>query len=567
MSESSGSAENDDSAGSGRSGNRIPDEALLADLRRVAEEVDGSPSMADADERGAFSPSTYQSRFGSWTDAKEAAGVPVDAGGVTYTDDELLEDLLAFADELGETPTRAQMRTDGPRAPSTYADRFGSWTDALAEAGLDTREHATGIPEAELLSELRRVTEEVGRCPTSEEFDERGRYSAATYFRRYDSWAAALDRAGVSESYPLPSRRQVSDNDLVAELDRLASALGRPPTETEMSELGEHSPKTYRRRFGSWEAALVAADLDLDRRVTGGGKRRIPTAKLVADVHRVAEERGRPPTVAEIREDGEYAVTTYLDRFGSWNCALDAAGLEPRRSRRDAIPTRELVRELRQMATRLGRRPRRADMDDCGPYAGMTYYNRFGSWDEALDAAGIRTDDGRTFVEGRCDVCAAAVREPVSDLPDDEGLFCSEACRAVGRRRSVAFESDVLDAAEGDGLGRLAAALSESDEVVPAEVLFCLRHALALFDGEFESARVDDYDVVRDGDAVTVSRETGPGTGAGSRPELESGSESGTRELRIGVETLDALQRRMADLGVEQVEAAGDRWRESATDD
>jgi len=555
---SSGSAENDHpsdhgSSGNGRSGNRIPDEALLADLRRVADEVDGSPSMADADERGEFSPSTYQSRFGSWTDAKEAAGVPVDAGDVTYTDDELLEDLLAFADELGETPARAQMRTDGPRAPSTYADRFGSWTDALAEAGLDPCERATAIPEADLLAELRRVAESMGRCPTSEEFDEQGCFSAATYFRRFDSWAAALDRAGVSGSYPSPSRRQVSDDDLLAELDRLASALGRPPTETEMSELGDHSPKTYRRRFGSWEAALGAAELDLDRRVTGGGKRRIPTAKLVADVRRVAEERGRPPTVAEIRRDGEYAVTTYLDRFGSWNAALDAADLEPRRSRRNAIPTRELVRELRRLAFRLGRRPRRADMDDHGPYAGMTYYNRFGSWDEALDAAGIRADDGRTLVEARCDVCAAPVREPVADLPDDGGLFCGEACRTVGSRRTVEFESDVLAAAEGDGLERFATALSESGEVVPAESLFRLRHALALLDGEFESARVDDYDVVREGDAVTVSREIG--------------SESGTRELCVGVETLDALQRRMADPGVAQVEAAGDRWRESATDD
>lgn len=550
MSESS-SSENDDSSEKGRSGNRIPDEALLADLRRVADEVDGSPSMADVDERGAFSPSTYQSRFGSWTGAKEAAGVPVDAG-VRYTDAELLADLQALADDLDATPSRAQMREDGPRAPSTYADRFGSWTDALAEAGLDTREHATAIPESDLLAELRRVTEAMGRCPTSGEFDERGRFSAATYFRRFDSWAAALDRAGVSESYPSPSRRQVSDDDLLAELDRLADALGRPPTETEMSELGDHSPKTYRRRFGSWEASLRAADLDLDRRVTGGGKRRIPTAKLVADVRRVAEERGRPPTVAEIREDGAYAVTTYLDRFGSWNCALEAAGLEPRRSRRDAIPTRELVRELRRMALRLGRRPRRADMDDWGPYAGMTYYNRFGSWDEALDAAGMHTEDGRTFVEGRCDVCAAAVCEAVAELPD-EGLFCGEACRAVGRQRTVEFESGVLDAAEGDSLGRLATALSESDEVVPAEIPFRLRHALALLDGEFESARVDDYDVVRDGDAVTVSRETG--------------SESGTRELRVGVETLDALGRRMADPGVAQVETAGDRWRESATDD
>ncbi len=367
--------------------------------------------MADVDERGAYSPSTYQSRFGSWTAAKERAGVADDAGGVTYSDDELLDALREFADELGTTPTRDRMRADGPHSPSTYAARFGSWTAALDEAGFEGRSDATGVPESDLLADIRRVAEELERRPTCEEFDDRGSYSSSTCFRRFDSWADALDAAGVADEYPSPSRRRVSDDDLAAELRRLADALGHPPTESEMSKLGDHSPETYRERYGSWADALDEAGLDPRLRPTAGGKSRIPTAKLVAELQRVAGECGRAPTVAEMRERGDHGVATYLDRFGSWNRALEVAGLDCRRPRREAIPTRELVRELRSLALELDRRPRRAEMDEQGPFAGMTYYNRFGGWTDALEAAGLRVEAGVGYLSGYCDACGGGVSE------------------------------------------------------------------------------------------------------------------------------------------------------------
>ena len=538
-----------ESSGRGQTGGRIADEELLDDLRRVADELDGSPSMADVDERGAYSPSTYQSRFGSWTGAKERAGVADDAGGVTYSDDELLDALREFADELGATPTRDQMRATGPHSPSTYAARFGSWTDALDEAGFDGRTDATGVPESDLLADVRRVTEELGRCPTCEEFDERGCYSSSTCFRRFGSWADALDAAGVADEYPSPSRRRVSDDDLAAELRRLADALGHPPTESEMSKLGDHSPETYRGRFGSWADALDEAGLDPRLRPTAGGKSRIPTAKLVADVQRVAGEYGRAPTVEEMREDGDHGVATYFDRFGSWNRALEVAGLDRRRPRRDAIPTRELVRELRSLALALDRRPRRAEMDERGPFAGMTYYNRFGGWTDALDAAGLRVETGVSYLSGYCDACGDRVSAPLADLPGADGLFCDELCRELASQSRVRFESDVL--AGDDHLGRLAAALAETGPDVPSRLLFCLGRAVALFDTGFESAEADGYEFsVADG-TVTV--------------EWDAGGER--RELRVETDTLAALRQRLDAVETRRAESVTDPSGEPATDD
>mgnify|MGYP000494631065 CR=1 FL=1 len=52
---------------------RIPDDELLADLRRVAGVVDDIPSTVDYNRFGEYSTVVFWHRFGGWTDALRAA--------------------------------------------------------------------------------------------------------------------------------------------------------------------------------------------------------------------------------------------------------------------------------------------------------------------------------------------------------------------------------------------------------------------------------------------------------------------------------------------------------------
>lgn len=54
-------------------------------------------------------------------------------------------------------------------------------------------------------------------------------------------------------------------------------------------------------------------------------RRRIPTADLLGDIERVAEELGGRPTASEYKELGDYGSRTLFNRFGSWVRAADAA--------------------------------------------------------------------------------------------------------------------------------------------------------------------------------------------------------------------------------------------------
>lgn len=55
--------------------------------------------------------------------------------------------------------------------------------------------------------------------------------------------------------------RYIPSDDLLAEMNRLENELGHPPSRNEMVKFGEYSAKPYYNHFGSWTAALEAAEL------------------------------------------------------------------------------------------------------------------------------------------------------------------------------------------------------------------------------------------------------------------------------------------------------------------
>jgi|APHM01.1.fsa_nt_gi HNH endonuclease. len=53
------------------------------------------------------------------------------------SEEELIESLQSFADELGRRPTLHEMAQDGPHSSSVYKKYFGTWSTALHEAGFE----------------------------------------------------------------------------------------------------------------------------------------------------------------------------------------------------------------------------------------------------------------------------------------------------------------------------------------------------------------------------------------------------------------------------------------------
>lgn len=64
-----------------------------------------------------------------------------------YSDEELLETLRELASKLDRTPRKKDMNEYGSHAARTYQLRFGSWNDAVRDAGFEPRPKGAGYGE------------------------------------------------------------------------------------------------------------------------------------------------------------------------------------------------------------------------------------------------------------------------------------------------------------------------------------------------------------------------------------------------------------------------------------
>lgn len=62
-----------------------------------------------------------------------------------------------------------------------------------------------------------------------------------------------------------------TDEELLADLERVAEELGRGPSMREYDEHGNHHPTTLRRRFGTWMAAVEETGYEPRMQAHGGG--------------------------------------------------------------------------------------------------------------------------------------------------------------------------------------------------------------------------------------------------------------------------------------------------------
>lgn len=391
-------------------------QVLITELQRLADELGRIPAQRDMTQHGAHSTKTYQKKFGSWNEALKQAGLEInEEQNVTKFD--LRDELERLADELERTPTSRDMAKDGTYGVSTYLNKFGSWNDAVREVGLEpTRER--NVPREDLIREIQRLAEKLGGTPTVTEMRQHGCYGVSTYSNEFGTWNNALETAGVGTN----KEKNVPKSDLLAEIHSLSEDLGRTPSALSMSKKGGYSVGTYERRFGSWNEALREAGLEINNRSD------IPEEELLTEIQRLSRKIGRTPTAAHMESKGQFGWKTYKTTFGSWNDAIRKADLAV--NVRSDIPGVELLEEIQSLADDLGRTPKMRDMDQHGQFDSTTYKPSFGSWNEALEQAGfepVRRSDipESDLIEEIQRLADTLNRPPTRNEVESQGKFSS----------------------------------------------------------------------------------------------------------------------------------------------
>ena len=115
---------------------------------------------------------------------------------------------------------------------------------------------------------------------------------------------------------------------------------------------------------------------------------RFSSDKLISDLKRVAAKlHANAVTFRQYQEKGEYSTGTFIKRFGSWNNALEKAGLLL--SKDDKFSSDKLISDLKRVAAQLqANSVTYRQYQEKGKYSTKLFTTRFGSWNNALEKAG-----------------------------------------------------------------------------------------------------------------------------------------------------------------------------------
>lgn len=183
-----------------------------------------------------------------------------------------------------------------------------------------------------------------------------------------------------------------SREELLEKLRQLAREEARSPTMDDMRKAdGYPDPVEYINVFGWWNEAKKEAGLEPNR---GGPANEPPRRKysreeLLEKLRELNDELPHTVRHEDMDEADRYpSGTVYIQRFGSWNAAKAAAGID---TDSNTYSDEELITFLQQKAAEIGDRPLRRDdikNDDNLPHPSI-YNDRFESFHAAKKAAGI----------------------------------------------------------------------------------------------------------------------------------------------------------------------------------
>ncbi|MFC6720288.1 homing endonuclease associated repeat-containing protein [Natrialbaceae archaeon GCM10025896] len=342
-------------------------ESMLDVIERIAKKLGRAPKANELPEDCKYSQYDYRTEFGSWDEALEAAGIDREKS--------MLKEIEQVAEKLGRVPSTGDIEKHGAYSSGDYSKYFDSWSVALKRAGLnqDPDSGSCSHEREAMLKVVRHLNNRLGRAPKTTELPENCGYSTNDFYEEFGSWDETLQAAGINK-----------EQDMLNEIQRVAEKLGRIPNTDDMNEHGAYS--SYSSYFDSWSTALEKSGIKKEF-AQNTEKEREEKIEILQSLHRRLD---RPPKASELPEECEYSRYDYRTEFGSWDEALEAAGIDKKQA---------LLDDIKRIAENLGHVPNSTDMDEHGIYSYSYYSSYFGSWGEALEAADLSSVDTNTASE------------------------------------------------------------------------------------------------------------------------------------------------------------------------
>jgi len=184
---------------------------LRSDLKRVSERLDRRVWPRDVAFFAQYSLPSYLGVFDTLDAAFTASGVGADYFPTVVADwgtawnrefknaSDFLDALQKQYEQISEAPTMAEMREAGVNPQRCY-EHYDSWAEALDLAGIPQhrRPNRQSASREQLRTALQELADELGHAPRTTDITTDSVYGLSTYYKHYSSWQEALEDAGIS---------------------------------------------------------------------------------------------------------------------------------------------------------------------------------------------------------------------------------------------------------------------------------------------------------------------------------------------------------------------------------
>ncbi|WP_231258602.1 homing endonuclease associated repeat-containing protein [Clostridium botulinum] len=310
------------------------------------------------------------------------------------TNEQILQIIRDKAKELGRVPKRREVGMW-----NTIYNRFGSWNNALIEAGL-TPKVIYGLSKEEILGIIKKWAKEHNKTPSISDWTQakkNGEYllEVRAIQRKFNlKWNEILQLAGLEVNAIRKFYDIYTDKEL---LDMLKKELKRIGTveQIKFDKLrGENIPSTtfYRIHFNKTWIELLQEIGYTYKDIKFIKFSREELMKILKDLYKELEHT---PSIAELNKFG-FSERQFKNLFGSWNNAITSVGLE---KNIEKIYVKETNEELLQMyinfSKKIGKSASVKDLNSNKEiYNADVFTIRFGGMTELKELAGFKTING-----------------------------------------------------------------------------------------------------------------------------------------------------------------------------
>lgn len=269
----------------------------------------------------------------------------------------IISKIQAFEKEHGRPPKKKEFEAEfGSKETKTAIEIFGSWRKAIEAAGFCTN---YAVSDEEIKKVFDQMTAELGRFPKSQEFQP---YYQVLH-RKYGSWERSLEALGVTIMTKESAEKELRD---------FFEKHHRAPSQEEVSNAKDIAKLLG---HGNWAQALRSVGINPPYAYN------LTKDDLIQLILQKKEELGRTPTAPDLPQ-----YSTIIRRFGSWNAAIQAAGLEPWKKEHNSylrITDKQLLSDIQILIlSKNGERPLYREYQHRG-----LCVKRFGKWSHAVDLA------------------------------------------------------------------------------------------------------------------------------------------------------------------------------------